>query len=333
MEERLISIIIPTYNRADLLLETLGSFRNQIYSNWECIVVDDGSTDNTEQLVNEYTSKDARFQYHKRPVNRPKGANACRNYGFEVSKGEFVNWFDSDDLVAIDFLEIKSNILKEDPNLDVAACYGEQFFEDERPNHPVCPVDDYTDNEVENYVLHDFCFYTPSPLWRRSSLIEKDEWFDENLHRGQEKDFHFRMVVKGIRYKRFKEKPLFFIRMDNERITTKASVSIRSKQSVFDFRDKQFQILKSIENPSKNKLNEYLFYRQAALYYDMIQTANAEEGTEVYKHYFPKLKAMIAESHIDSSFGKKIRFGNWMLKLFKKGYKFFYFKQFDYRSF
>jgi len=333
MQKDLVSIIIPAFNRADVLAETMNSFLAQTYKQWECIIVDDGSTDDTETIVKNLSQKDSRFQFHKRPNNRAKGANACRNYGFEVSQGEFINWFDSDDIAAPGFLSEKVAMLQKDGTLDMAAGYGEVFYADGRPNLNVCPVDDYTNNEVENYILHDFCFYTNSPLWRKSYLLEKNEFFDENLHRGQEKDLHFRLVIKGIRYIRFKEFPLFYKRGDNKSISTQAGSSLKAKKSVFEFRDKQFQILKSIENPSKNKLNEYLFYRQATLYYDMIQTANAQERAEVYKHYFPKLKAMIGESHIDSSFGRKIRFGNWMLKLFKKGYKFFYFKQFDYRSF
>lgn len=61
----LISIIIPTYNRSHLIRETLDSILAQTHKNWECIVVDDGSTDETEDVLNEYVKKDNRFQYHK----------------------------------------------------------------------------------------------------------------------------------------------------------------------------------------------------------------------------------------------------------------------------
>ncbi|REG87721.1 glycosyltransferase family 2 protein [Winogradskyella sediminis] len=95
----LVSIIIPTYNRAHLISETLDSVLAQTYQNWECIVVDDGSTDGTDQLMASYCAKDSRFHYHHRPDDRLPGGNAARNYGFEVSKGEYVQWFDSDDLM------------------------------------------------------------------------------------------------------------------------------------------------------------------------------------------------------------------------------------------
>ncbi len=102
MSTPLVSIIIPSFNRAELIGKTLESVLIQDYTNWECIIVDDGSTDNTMSVVQEYVDKDDRFQLHKRPPESPKGANACRNYGFELSKGAFINWLDSDDLFSRD---------------------------------------------------------------------------------------------------------------------------------------------------------------------------------------------------------------------------------------
>ena len=87
MYNRIVSIIIPVFNRYQIIGETLNSIINQTYSNWECIVVDDGSSDYTEQLMEFYTQKDPRIIFVRRPDNRPKGANACRNYGFEFKQG------------------------------------------------------------------------------------------------------------------------------------------------------------------------------------------------------------------------------------------------------
>ena len=98
-EQPLVSIIIPTYNRAHLIGETLDSVLAQTYQNWECIVVDDGSTDDTDALMAEYLAKDSRFRYYHRPKDRLPGGNAARNYGFEQSRGEYIQWFDSDDLM------------------------------------------------------------------------------------------------------------------------------------------------------------------------------------------------------------------------------------------
>jgi glycosyltransferase involved in cell wall biosynthesis len=102
----LISIIIPTFNRAHIIGETLDSIIAQSYTDWECIIVDDGSTDDTEVVIAEYINNDSRFKFYKRPKHREKGPNSCRNFGFEKSKGHLIHWFDSDDLLFNNALEL-----------------------------------------------------------------------------------------------------------------------------------------------------------------------------------------------------------------------------------
>lgn len=103
----LVSVIIPTFNRAHLIGETLDSVLAQTYTNWECIVVDDGSTDNTEQVVLNVIKEDSRFRIFKRLKSKPKGANTCRNIGLAEAKGDYVMFFDSDDVMTPDHLDVK----------------------------------------------------------------------------------------------------------------------------------------------------------------------------------------------------------------------------------
>src|SRR5690554_713750 len=145
----LVSIIIPTYNRAHLIGETLDSVLAQTYQNWECIVVDDGSTDNTEEVMAAYIAKDARFQYHHRPKDRLPGGNAARNYGFEVSRGEYVNWFDSDDLMLSDFIESSIQILLSN-KVDLVL-FDFKYFNDET-GEITFDRKNQTSNLLEDYV-------------------------------------------------------------------------------------------------------------------------------------------------------------------------------------
>lgn len=92
-EHVFISIVVPTYNRAHLIADTLKSLQKQNYDQYEIIVVDDGSTDNTEEVVKALA--DSRTQYVKK--NNAERA-AARNFGASMAKGEYVNFFDSDDL-------------------------------------------------------------------------------------------------------------------------------------------------------------------------------------------------------------------------------------------
>ena len=96
----IVSVIIPTFNRSKLLAETLLSVKNQSFKNWECLIVDDGSEDNTSQIINSFLKKDSRYKYYQRPSGYPKGASGCRNYGFEKSIGKYIQWLDDDDLLS-----------------------------------------------------------------------------------------------------------------------------------------------------------------------------------------------------------------------------------------
>lgn len=88
------SIIIPTFNRAELIRETIDSISQQTYGNWECIVVDDGSTDNTREIIEEFSKTDPRIKYvHQENAER----SAARNNGIEHAKGEWICFLDSDD--------------------------------------------------------------------------------------------------------------------------------------------------------------------------------------------------------------------------------------------
>ena len=99
----MISIIIPSYNRLHTLPRVLDSFAVQSYTDWECIVVDDHSTDATRELVSSYTDKDNRFVYLLNTC--AKGAPGARNCGISAAKGEWIALFDSDDYAYPNFLE------------------------------------------------------------------------------------------------------------------------------------------------------------------------------------------------------------------------------------
>lgn len=105
MNNPLVSIIIPVYNREQLIGETLDSISAQTYKNWECILVDDGSGDNTEAIVYPYANNDIRIKFYHRPKTKKSGASSCRNYGLEKANGELFQFLDSDDLLAKNKLE------------------------------------------------------------------------------------------------------------------------------------------------------------------------------------------------------------------------------------
>ena len=102
-EEILFSIIIPTYNRAHILPITIESVINQTYNNWELIVVDDGSTDNTEEVLNAITEKEPRIKYQ---YQENAERSVARNNGIKASSGDYICFLDSDDLFKSTHLEV-----------------------------------------------------------------------------------------------------------------------------------------------------------------------------------------------------------------------------------
>ena len=124
----LISIIIPVYNRATLISQTLESIISQDFHNWECILVDDGSTDGSQEVIKDFQKKDKRFKFFNRPKSYPKGANACRNFGYENSTGNYIHWFDSDDIMASNKLSKQYNHIQSN-SLEASVCNFNMFFE------------------------------------------------------------------------------------------------------------------------------------------------------------------------------------------------------------
>lgn len=107
MNQLLFTIVIPTYNRAHLIGKTLESVLAQTYTNFEVIVVDDGSIDDTYQVVGKFN--DQRIQYYLKENGERA---AARNFGVQKAKGEYINFFDSDDLMYPNHLETAFKIIK-----------------------------------------------------------------------------------------------------------------------------------------------------------------------------------------------------------------------------
>ncbi|MEX2336427.1 MAG: glycosyltransferase family 2 protein [Fulvivirga sp.] len=193
----LVSIIIPTYNRAHLLGETLDSVLAQTYWNWDCIVVDDGSCDHTQELMEFYCNKDSRFQFYHRPKNRQKGANACRNFGFKMSKGEYIQWFDSDDLMVPEFLKKKVKALEENEADFVISKSAN--FRDPDPENIIGKNEQYY--RFEQYEITNFNYISHKIKWLTYDFLGKRAFiegtlFNEKLASGQEHNFFCKLTTK-----------------------------------------------------------------------------------------------------------------------------------------
>jgi len=188
----LVSIIIPVYNRESLIIKTLESISKQSYFNWECIIVDDHSTDKSFGVIEEFIKNDVRFRLFLRPQNKPKGANSCRNYGFKNASGAFVNWFDSDDTMHRDFITKKMAVFVIDRETDLVLSKTVRVQENKEEvyeNRTKLTID-----LLEDYITRKVSWYMPDGMFRREFFKEAD-FFDEDLKGGQDRDFYIKMLM------------------------------------------------------------------------------------------------------------------------------------------
>jgi glycosyltransferase involved in cell wall biosynthesis len=128
MDTPLISVIIPTFNRGIYITKTIKSVMAQTYKNIEVVIVDDGSTDNTEDLVNQLEVKYNKIKYYKQ---QNQGVSAARNYGIDKSTGKYIAFLDSDDLWHINKLQRQmAKLLEEDA--DACFCGTIKIYENDK---------------------------------------------------------------------------------------------------------------------------------------------------------------------------------------------------------
>ena len=192
-----VSVIIPTYNRAKYVSDALDSVWAQSYRPVEVIVVDDGSTDDTRAVVDEWkrSHQEDRFKLSYR-YQENAGAPAARNHGLRVASGRWIKFLDSDDVLHSDALKTQmeaSQQLSEDEivfgDLGVMERDGRnrtlEYYEPPRE-----------DEETFEYLI-DHIVNTPTPL-HRSSQLESVEGFRKDVQKGQEYDLHLRLAVNGM---------------------------------------------------------------------------------------------------------------------------------------
>lgn len=215
--KEIISIIIPTFNRAHLILDTLVSIQKQTYPYWECIIVDDGSVDNSKSLILDFLKDDRRFIYLQRPENRPKGASSCRNYGFEISKGEYIQFFDSDDIMNHDHLKEKvENILGFDFVVCKIKSFEVKFDENDFLLDKIENIN-YEENVFESFVIGRFPMVMVAPMWRKK-VLEKNMPIREDLSILEDHELYSRILFNHNNYCII-NKVLIYVRMNLPSLT------------------------------------------------------------------------------------------------------------------
>lgn len=198
----LVSVILTCYNQEAYLAETLDSVLRQTYANWECIVMNDGSNDHSEDIAKQYVDKDSRFKYI---YQDNQGVVSARNNAIRQSKGEYILPLDGDDLISPDYLSLAADVLDRYQDVILVHC-GVLKFGDEN-GEKIMP-----EMSKRNLLRIGCC--VSSSLYRRSSY-DMVGGYKEEMKEGWE-DWEFFISLMESGGKAFKlQKPLFFYRVSS----------------------------------------------------------------------------------------------------------------------
>lgn len=199
MKEDLVSIIVPVYNREKEVVATLDTLVAQTYKNIEIIVIDDGSTDNTSGVVEDYILKHNGLISIRLFREENKGLAGARNQGFRLSRGKYILFFDSDDFMLPHRVEkqVKSIIKME------ADCSAAEFYR--QKNGKIVEVGTLDVDNEDSYINQMLKFFSTGKGFRISSqcwmftrdLFEALGGYDERLRSNQDIDFSFRIALSG----------------------------------------------------------------------------------------------------------------------------------------
>lgn len=191
-----VSIVMATYNRAPLIVHAIQSVREQTFDDWELIVTDDGSTDETPRVVQEWIAKDGRIRYLRSEVNT--GISKNYNRAFRQAQGVYIAMIDDDDQWSdAEKLEIQIKFLDSHP--DYVGCGGGVIVVDDRGRECYRYLKPETDEAIRARMLFSNPMANSTTLFRRA-LGEKVGWYDETIRYSGDRDFWLKIGLEGKLY-------------------------------------------------------------------------------------------------------------------------------------
>ncbi|MFZ2976081.1 MAG: glycosyltransferase [Candidatus Moraniibacteriota bacterium] len=260
----LVSVIIPSYNQAIFLSETLDSVLEQDYKNWECIIIDDGSTDNTKDIAQKYCNQDKRFEYIKQ---ENQGPSVARNNGILNSSGKYILPLDSDDLISKDYLQEAVGILENKPKIKLVYCKVELFGD-------ALGIWNLPEYSYEKILFGNMIFCTA--MFRRLDY-DSTSGYDEKMKDGLEDwDFWLSFLKENdIVYQI--PKVHFFYRIRKKSRNKKLYADDKGVEGVYEYIFLKHKILYDGRiNPLYEKYKEYLKNQEIQQKDQIIQEKNQE---------------------------------------------------------
>lgn len=203
----LVSIVIPVKNGAEFLNETLNSVLDQSYKNIEIVVIDDGSTDRTIELLSEIRATDNRVKFMENQ-DSPHGAPACRNIGYRMASGKYIIFLDADDLLKQECVENRVRIFEQKPYNDFIVFQCELF--NQTPGDMGIYWNYFSaENDLDRFIRVDTPWQTSGPIWKKKSIEIINGW-DEDAISWQDWEFHIRALTAGFSYLKVPEVDFYY---------------------------------------------------------------------------------------------------------------------------
>ena len=221
-----ISILMPVYNSEKFLLETVQAVINQSYIDWELILVDDGSTDNSKEICTKLMNDDKRIKYI---FQENLGVSHTRNVALENAQGKYIVFVDSDDLIHKDYLKLLVNSMNK-YNTDLSVCnFIERKISNtgkvEDINREFCPKEVMEMAEMKDYIMDFGNSGLLNPLWNKiyknQIIKENNITFDEKVETGEDFIFNLQYFRKVKKISFIKDSLYYYIRRNNNSITYK----------------------------------------------------------------------------------------------------------------
>ncbi|MDN3204697.1 glycosyltransferase [Algoriphagus sediminis] len=248
-----VSIIIPCYNSELFLEETLDCLVEQSFQDWECLIVNNGSTDNTISIAQDFISRDPRFITIEKEHG---GISSARNLGIDKARGDFIQLLDSDDLLTSNKISNEIHFLESHSEVDIVYSGARYFYSDDphRTRHIYSDSGwtgtveiDRSDKTVLNTILKRNPFVTSAPLYR-ASVFKEIGFYDESLQYIEDWDFQIRCALAGkvFHYRGYKPDQSTLIRLHESNISKNREAVQIAKRKLME-KHKNLFLLKSNE--------------------------------------------------------------------------------------
>lgn len=262
----MITVVIPTFNRANILSKTLDSVLAQSFQNWECLVVDDFSTDQTAEVVEGYCLKDSRFRYLKNEGK--KGAQGARNTGLKCARYDWIQFFDSDDIMHSNLLETMAEAVRLDQErYDVFTCFSNVI--DCQTGEKVNSFEWHNEGDIHERLFTRDTYVDYNGAVIRKSKLNEIGGLDEDCPSMQEWDTHIRLS-KVACYHTVPQMLIDYFVGGNDAISTDAKREVRGRFYILKKHKKEWRNYKEAyiafvkEIRSFIRKNQGLFYKAAA---------------------------------------------------------------------